>query len=117
MNQKGLCFYLPAISLLTLPFTDVSAQHTLFRLLDAKQTGIDFVNPISETENQNVMSYEYYYNGGGVAVGDINNDGFDDLFFYVQYGFQQTLPEPRRERRKDEVQRHYVVGRKGTGRT
>ncbi|SEI43205.1 Repeat domain-containing protein [Dyadobacter sp. SG02] len=86
MNHKGRLFYLPAFLLLTLSFTDVRAQNPLFRLLDGKQTGVDFVNPISETEGQNVMSYEYYYNGGGVAVGDINNDGFDDLFFTSNMG-------------------------------
>lgn len=86
MNHKGRLFYLPAILLLTLHFTGVRAQNTMFRLLEGKQTGIDFVNPISETESQNVMSYEYYYNGGGVAVGDINNDGFDDLFFTSNMG-------------------------------
>lgn len=90
MNHKGRLFYLPAIFLLlTLHFTDVRAQNPLFRLLESKQTGIDFVNPISETENQNVMSYEYYYNGGGVAVGDINNDGFDDLFFTSNMGLNK----------------------------
>lgn len=81
MNYKGHLFCLPAFLLLTFHFSNVRAQNPLFLLLEGKQTGIDFVNPISETENQNVMSYEYYYNGGGVAVGDINNDGFDDLFF------------------------------------
>lgn len=86
MNHKGVLSCLPAIFLLTMHYHAVSAQNTLFRLLDAKQTGIDFVNTISETENQNVMSYEYYYNGGGVAVGDINNDGFDDLFFTSNIG-------------------------------
>ncbi|MGX5852701.1 VCBS repeat-containing protein [Dyadobacter jiangsuensis] len=86
MNHKVRLFYLPAILLLTFHFTGVRAQNTLFRFLEGKQTGIDFVNPISETESQNVMSYEYYYNGGGVAVGDINNDGFDDLFFTSNMG-------------------------------
>lgn len=67
-------------------FHTARSQQPLFRLLDAKQTGIGFENPISETESQNVMSYEYYYNGGGVAVGDINNDGYDDLFFTANMG-------------------------------
>ncbi|MBO9613841.1 MAG: VCBS repeat-containing protein [Dyadobacter sp.] len=86
MNHQGRFFYLPAIFLLAFHFADIRAQNTLFRFLEGKQTGIDFVNPVSETESQNVMSYEYYYNGGGVAVGDINNDGFDDLFFTSNMG-------------------------------
>ncbi|MGZ4010854.1 MAG: VCBS repeat-containing protein [Flavisolibacter sp.] len=53
----------------------------MFTLLSPKQTGISFSNEIKEDEAQNVLAYEYFYNGGGVAVGDINNDGLDDIFF------------------------------------
>lgn len=55
-------------------------QGQLFQLLTAKQTNIKFTNRISETENLNVLAYEYFYNGAGVAVGDINNDGLEDIF-------------------------------------
>ena len=57
------------------------SQGTLFQLLSSKETGIQFRNDINETENLNVLAYEYFYNGGGVAVGDINNDGLEDIFF------------------------------------
>lgn len=58
------------------------AQETpVFRLLSQKETGIRFSNDIDETESLNVLVYDYLYNGGGVAVGDINNDGLPDLFF------------------------------------
>ena len=54
---------------------------SLFTLLSPKQTGIDFTNTIRENEALNVLAYEYFYNGGGVAVGDINNDGLPDIYF------------------------------------
>src|SRR5688572_19068371 len=52
----------------------------LFEMLPASQTGIDFTNNITETKEHNVFTYQYYYNGNGVAVGDVNNDGLTDVF-------------------------------------
>ncbi|MEA1785541.1 VCBS repeat-containing protein [Arenibacter sp. GZD96] len=45
-----------------------------------KETGITFINKLSDTENLNILDYLYFYNGGGVAIGDINNDGLPDIF-------------------------------------
>ncbi|AQG79887.1 hypothetical protein AWR27_11465 [Spirosoma montaniterrae] len=56
-------------------------QEPLFRSLDATQTGVDFVNTITETDSVNILNYYYCYNGGGVAVGDFDNDSLLDLFF------------------------------------
>ena len=57
------------------------AQPPLFQSLPASATGIRFSNDIKETEELNILNYEYFYNGGGVAAGDINNDGLVDLLF------------------------------------
>ncbi len=52
-----------------------------FKLLDPEKTGIDFNNIITETDSFHVMSYEYIYNGAGVGIGDLNNDGLQDIIF------------------------------------
>src|SRR5574339_608280 len=54
---------------------------TLFRLLPPTKTGVDFINTIEETDSFNILTEEYIYNGGGVGVGDFDNDGLEDLFF------------------------------------
>jgi enediyne biosynthesis protein E4 len=53
----------------------------IFDQLPASETGIDFNNRITENDTFNVLGFEYIYNGGGVGVGDINNDGLTDIFF------------------------------------
>lgn len=54
---------------------------TLFTNLDKSSTGINFQNTFFEDGPLNVANYIYFYNGGGVAVGDINNDGLQDILF------------------------------------
>ncbi|WPU99634.1 VCBS repeat-containing protein [Mucilaginibacter sp. cycad4] len=58
-----------------------NSQQPLFKLLQQGQTHIDFANTLTEGLNTNVLMYEYFYNGGGVAVGDLNGDGMQDLYF------------------------------------
>jgi enediyne biosynthesis protein E4 len=56
-------------------------EQPLFKLLNPDQTQILFNNVITETDDFNILTEEYIFNGGGVAVGDFNNDGLPDLFF------------------------------------
>ncbi|MEO0734320.1 MAG: VCBS repeat-containing protein, partial [Bacteroidota bacterium] len=62
--------------------TDLApAAAPLFTLLPAEQTGVSFTNELNEGPNTNILVYEYFYNGGGVAAGDLNGDGKTDLYF------------------------------------
>lgn len=56
-------------------------QEKTFTLLDPDDTGIHFSNRISENDTMNILSFEYVYNGGGVALGDVNNDSLVDVYF------------------------------------
>ncbi len=53
---------------------------TLFSLLTPEETGIDFINEVANEKDFNVFKYRNFYNGGGVAIGDINNDGLPDVY-------------------------------------
>ena len=78
MNSKILQI-LFLISFIFLSCSD--KENTLFSLQNASDTGISFVNELVETEELNVMQYEYMYNGAGVGIGDFNNDGLVDIYF------------------------------------
>lgn len=53
----------------------------LFTTVDSRSSGIDFANSVQETDELNIVEYLYAYNGGGVAIGDVNNDGLSDIYF------------------------------------
>lgn len=62
------------------------SEKTLFQQLDSTQTGVGFVNRLQNTDSLSILDYLYFYNGGGVAAGDLNNDGRTDLYFVSNQG-------------------------------
>src|SRR6267154_2653422 len=80
--------YLPKLSLsffLLLFFScNKKPDQPLFQLMD--NTGIDFVNKVEDSKLENSFLFRNFYNGAGVAIGDINNDGLTDVFLTSNMG-------------------------------
>ena len=76
-----LSYLLLLFSMQQSPFGD-----TLFQLLPPERTGIQFVNQLEEKPGNNILESEFFYNGGGVAVGDLTGNGFPDLYFTANQG-------------------------------
>lgn len=69
------------------PFTTVNEPlANLFTKLPPENTGLDFINRVEDGELFNVLTYRNFYNGGGVAIGDINNDGLSDVYMTANMG-------------------------------
>lgn len=66
--------------------SDANQEKSLFKLLDSKITGITFNNELEETHGMNVLVYQDFYSGGGISIGDIDNDGLSDVFLTGNQG-------------------------------
>ncbi len=69
------------LSIILIFAASCSRNKTLFNKIDPSKSGILFNNQIVETDSINIIDKENVYNGGGVAAGDFNNDGLQDLYF------------------------------------
>jgi enediyne biosynthesis protein E4 len=86
----------------------------LFELLEPSRTGITFENHLPEDTTFNILNYLNYYNGGGVAAGDIDGDGRPDLFFTSNLG-KDRLYLNKGDYRFEDITEHAGVGGDTTG--
>ncbi len=78
--MRYVLFFFTPMLLLVSCVSETPTSETLFNLLPS-ESGITFTNELSYTEDFNPYIYRNFYNGGGVAIGDINNDGLEDIYF------------------------------------
>lgn len=84
MNRRGI---LSVLSVFIAVFYGCSDSESLiFEKVSSANSGVTFVNQVENTPDFNIQNYLYFYDGGGVAAGDINNDGLPDLFFTSNLG-------------------------------
>lgn len=81
MNYRRLTWLTAVVFLFSCKHKD---EKTLFSLVD--NSNIRFTNKLEESKKQNVFNYRNFYNGGGVATGDLNNDGLPEVFFTANQG-------------------------------
>ena len=89
-------------------------QAALFELLPASRTGVDFANRLPEDDpDLNILNYLYYYNGAGVAAGDVDGNGYPDLYFTSNRGEDKLYLNQGDYRFEDATERAGVAGSPG----
>ena len=82
MSLRTILFFIVAMVLLWRCNEEKdSGGETLFTLIDDSSSGLSFTNNLTFSSEFNIYTYRNYYNGGGVAIGDVNNDGLVDVYF------------------------------------
>lgn len=89
----------------------------LFRNVPVTESNLNFRNTVQENENFNFVNYMYIYNGGGVAIGDVNNDGWPDVFMGSNQGADKLYINKKKMRFEDKSlemgipeERHWTTG-------
>jgi enediyne biosynthesis protein E4 len=104
------CYFLLLWCVVALP---ANAQQKKFTLLPGSSTGVTFRNDITEDASMFYYLYEYLYLGGGVSVGDINNDGLADIYFSSTRGYNKLYLNLGDFKFKDITQTSGVTGGEG----
>ncbi len=90
MYHKISLFFVAFILLISCGKENIENKNALFSKLTPSETGINFANTVINGKDMNIFKYRNFYNGGGVAIGDINNDGLADVYFTSNLG-ENTL--------------------------
>jgi hypothetical protein len=85
-SMRDTVAFLLALVLLQVSCSTNKHDNLLFEQLPSSSTGISFINKVENNERMNIFSYRNFYNGGGVALGDINNDGLPDAYLTANMG-------------------------------
>ena len=80
MIKHIIIFYLIILFLASCQ-NEIPTRQKRFKKLTPTETGIDFRNDLAFDNEFNIYTYRNFYNGGGIGVGDFNNDGFEDIYF------------------------------------
>lgn len=104
-------FHIVLFLITALPLHGQSSK--LFEPVSSRRSGIVFRNIITENEDHNALTYENLYNGGGVAVGDINNDGLEDIFFVSNMEYNKLYLNTGDLRFRDITESAGITGQPG----
>jgi len=88
-NTNNIMYRISAFLSLLLFLTHMGFSQTpstLFKSMSSRETNIRFKNTVTERPGQNILEAEYFYNGAGVSIGDINNDGLPDIYLTANKG-------------------------------
>src|ERR1700730_3502166 len=94
-----------------------NSSEPLFTLLSPDSTHISFNNQLTEGLNTNILMYEYFYNGGGVAIGDMNGDGLQDIYFTGNMTDNKLYLNRGKMKFDDITEQAGVAGRRGPSKT
>ncbi len=92
---------------------DTIESPKMFELISPSHSNVEFKNQVTESLYFNFLNYAYVYNGGGVAVGDINNDGLEDLYFTSNQGSNKLYLNKGNFEFEDITEKAGVADKKG----
>ena len=88
-------------------------ENSLFKKMLPSETGIDFQNIVVDDSVNNILTYRNFYNGGGVAIGDVNNDGLPDIFLTANMGESKLYLNKGNFKFEDITPKTGIKGKKG----